>query len=164
MQLTAIAAVARNGVIGVAGALPWHIPEDFARFKQVTMGSNLIMGRKTFESIGGALKGRISIVVTSRPGPAETLTPAECGAETRLLWVSSLDEALAAADPAKPTFIGGGGQLYREAWPLLTDLDITQVDRSPAGDTYFPEISPDTWRETWREPHDGFCFVNYTRA
>lgn len=160
--LIAIAAVARNGVIGAGGRMPWHLPEDFRRFKKVTMGGSLIMGRKTFESIGSPLPGRTSIVVSRRPpGPNRT---EEClSAGTRVIWVSSVAEALAVADWHRPVFVAGGAEIFRQAWPLLTDLDITEVDQEPAGDTFFPEIDPEQWQEVSREPHPGFDFVRYRR-
>jgi dihydrofolate reductase len=166
MRVTAIAAVARNGVIGVAGGMPWNIPQDFARFRRVTMGSYLIMGRKTFQSIGAALPGRVSVVV-SRSAPAkktEEFDPAPGGRPTRVVWVDSLDAAFDAVDDARPVFVGGGAQIYRAAWSRLTDLDVTEVDSSPEGDAFFPEIAEDEWTKTWREPHDGFTFARYTRA
>jgi dihydrofolate reductase len=165
MKVTAIAAVGRNWVIGVGNRLPWNIPEDFARFKRVTMGGNLIMGRKTFHSIGGALPGRVSIVISRSaiPGQVEALAPAPNGEPTSVVWVDSLDAAFAAVDPSKPVFVGGGSQIYHEAWSRITDLDVTEVDQSPEGDAVFPQIDPATWQETWREPHDGFDFVQYTR-
>lgn len=162
MTLTAIAAVARNRVIGAAGDIPWSIPEDWKRFKAVTMGSNLVMGRVTFEAIGDPLPGRTSIVVSRRvpDGNGPTEIPAT---RTRVIWVRSLAEALAVADPDRPTFVAGGAEIYKLAWPLLSDLDITEVDLEPEGDAYFPEIDPAEWVEVSREPREGFAFVHYRR-
>ncbi|MDR1237309.1 MAG: dihydrofolate reductase [Propionibacteriaceae bacterium] len=165
MKLTAIAAVARNRVIGRDQGMPWNIPEDFRRFKQVTLGCNLIMGRVTFYSIGKLLPGRTSIVV-SRGDPAvfPDLPPGENGLATEVLWAHSLEDALRiAAESDRPSFVGGGAHIYAQAWPFLTDLDITEVDASPAGDAFFPEIDPAIWREVSREPREGFSFVKYTR-
>ncbi|MDR1431043.1 MAG: dihydrofolate reductase [Propionibacteriaceae bacterium] len=166
MKLTAIAAVGRNRVIGRDHGMPWSIPEDFRRFKRVTLGANLIMGRVTFYSIGKPLPGRTSIVI-SRGDPAEDfsgLPPAADGQATEVVWVHSLQQGLAvAAENGRPTFIGGGAHVYQEAWGLLTDLDITEVDASPAGDAFFPEIDPAGWQEVSREPRQGFAFVKYQR-
>ncbi|MDR1833125.1 MAG: dihydrofolate reductase [Propionibacteriaceae bacterium] len=152
MELVAIAAVASNGVIGSGGKMPWNIPQDLARFKLVTMGANLIMGRKTYDSIGGPLVGRNCIVVSRSPG-----------ADGRVTWAFSLPQALELADPMRKTFVGGGAQLYREAWPLLTGLDITEVEASPEGDAFFPQIDPADWVQTMREDHGGFAFTTYRR-
>lgn len=153
-SLTAIAAVARNGVIGHGQDIPWRIPEDWQRFKVVTLGGVLIMGRKTYESIGRPLPGRTTIVI-SRGCPA--LPP-----EVRC--ASSLDEALAlAADLPGRVFIAGGGEIFRLAWPLLTDLDLTLVDLEPAGTAFLPEVNPNEWREVARIPREGYQFVRYRR-
>ena len=155
--LTAVAAVARNGVIGVDGHLPWRIPEDMRHFRDVTMGGALIMGRATFDSLPRPLPGRVCVVLSRRQiGPAET-TPS-------VVRVSSIDGALRAADATgRPAFVVGGGQVYAATWSLLTNLDITWVDADPVGDVRFPEISHNEWQETYREPHDGFTFVRYRR-
>jgi len=179
-RLTGIAAVGRNGVIGVRGDMPWHISEDLRRFKQVTMGGAVIMGRVTFEGIGRPLPGRTSIVVSRRAGPAPdafsdsgAANPSTRGdpspgasdpAPTRVIYVNSLDAAVAAADTlGLRAFVAGGAQVYRLAWPLLTDLDITEVDQAPDGDAFFPGIDLAQWAEASREPHDGFAFVHYVR-
>ena len=136
-----IAAVGANGVIGSDGEIPWRLPSDFAHFKRTTLGKPLIMGRKTFESIGKPLPGRTNIIVTRQPGYA---------AEGALV-ASSLAEALerarevAAADGADEIMIGGGGEIYREAMPLAERLYVTHVDASPDGDAWFPSIEPSNW-------------------
>jgi dihydrofolate reductase len=134
-----IAAVARNGVIGDHGKLPWRLPSDFAFFKRQTMGKPLIMGRKTFESIGKPLPGRTNIVVTRNRSYAPE------GA----VVVGSLSLALELAQAAGPeeVMIGGGGEIYREAMPLAGRLYITHVELDPEGEAIFPEIDPDVWRE-----------------
>ena len=127
--LALIAAVARNGVIGRDGDLPWHISEDLKHFKKKTDGHAIIMGRKTHESIGRALTSRRNIVVT-RSGAAFE------GCET----AASLEEAI---DLARATdecpFVIGGSSLYEAALPLATELHLTTIDEDVAGDTYFPE-------------------------
>jgi dihydrofolate reductase len=166
MDITAIAAIGKNRVIGREQGLPWNIPEDFRHFKQVTMGATLIMGRVTFGSIGKPLPGRISVVV-SRAAPDRDyadLPPSANGSETRVIWVHSLKDALQVATGLdRPVFIGGGASIYEQAWPYLTELDITEVDAEPDGDRFFPVIDPAEWREISRDPREGFDFVRYTR-
>jgi dihydrofolate reductase len=154
-EIVGIAAVARNGVIGADGDIPWRIPEDWRRFKQLTMGQVLIMGRKTWASIGRPLPGRITYVVTrDRMWRGEDV-----------FTVPFLDEAFAQAAAREPQtiFVAGGGEIYRAAWDRLTRLEITEVDAEPVGDVTFPEINPAEWQETSREPHAGFTFVSYRR-
>lgn len=155
-EVAAIAAVADNGVIGNRGAIPWRIPGDLPRLKRLTMGHHLVMGRRTFESLGRPLPGRTNIVLTrdrdwSAPGA---------------VVVHSLDEALAVAaatDPGATVWIFGGGEVYRAAWDRITRLEVTLVHRSPAGDTTFPTIDPAQWAEASREVHEGFAYVTYRR-
>lgn len=139
-MLALIAAVAKNGVIGADGRIPWDIPEDRKHFKELTMGHVLVMGRRTYEEIGRPLPGRITIVVS------KTLA-AECGgaralkADDCLLYAASLDDALRLAGevaPGKTVFISGGGQLYKAALSLADVLYLTEIDAEISGDTYFP--------------------------
>jgi dihydrofolate reductase len=131
--LALIVAVARNGVIGKAGDLPWHISEDLKHFKRTTSGHAVIMGRKTHESIGGALPKRRNIVVTRSGASFE-------GCET----AGSLDEAIALARTTDPCpFVIGGASLYLEALPLATEVHLTTIDEQVDGDTYFPTDLPD---------------------
>lgn len=136
-----IAAVGENGVIGADGTIPWHLPSDFAHFKRTTMGKPLIMGRKTFESIGKPLPGRVNIVVTRQRGYRPD------GVLVFDSLVAALDHAqeIAAADGADEVMIGGGGEIYREAMPLAQRLYVTHVAVSPAGDARFPAIDPKQW-------------------
>jgi len=157
-SLTGIAAVARNRVIGAGRSLPWHIPADLAHFRVTTMGGAMIMGRKTFDSVGGPLPGRASIVVSHWAGK-----PFEEG-ETSLSWASSIEDAIAdARSTGRPIFVIGGGQIFEQTWPLLTDLNLTLVDATPEGDTFFPRVRPTEWVEVSREPRDGLSFVRYRR-
>ena len=156
MEVIGIAAVARNGVIGADNDIPWRIPADWARFKRLTMDQVLIMGRKTWASIGGALPGRTTFVLTR-----DTNWRGE-----GVYAVPVLDEAFdraAALDPAA-IFVAGGGEIYRAAWDRLTGLEITEVDAEPEGDVTFPGIDPQVWSEISREPHEGYAFVSYRRA
>ncbi len=157
-----IAAVARNGVIGARGGIPWRLPSDLARFKALTMGKTLIMGRKTFESIGVPLPGRRTIVVTrdsawSRSGVAAA---SDIGAALRLALAESPEEIM----------IAGGGEIYAATIGIADRLNITEIDLAPEGDAWFPEIHATRWRVSTREagvraPRDDadFTFVDYRR-
>lgn len=157
MEVVAVAAVARNGVIGAGGAIPWQLPGDLPRFKKITQGHVLIMGRKTYDSIGRPLPGRSTIVITRNPDWTAD------GVEA----VGSVDQALQRAeeiDPDGPIFIAGGGDIYRAALERTDRLEITEVDAEPEGDATFPEIDHDQWVETGRDDdHDGFSWVTYAR-
>ena len=153
-EVIGIAAVARNGVIGAGNDIPWRIPEDWARFRAITMGHVLIMGRKTYDSIGRPLSGRTTIVVSRDPAwRAEGVTVA-----------ADLDTAFDRAFALAPTkiFVAGGGQIYAAAWERLDTLEITEVDAEPAGDVTFPSIGVD-WRETARDRRDGFTLITFRR-
>ena len=153
-RVTLIAALGRNRVIGRDGEMPWHLPEDLKHFKHTTMGHPMVMGRKTFESIGRVLPGRRTIVITRQPGWSHADVEA----------AHSLPEALSLAGPANEVYVVGGGEVYAEALPFAQRLVLTEVHDSPEGDTWFPEWSPEKWRETSREPHEGFDIVTYERA
>ena len=146
--------MAKNRVIGHAGGLPWHLPEDLKHFRAVTSGHAIIMGRRTHASIGRALPERRNIVLSATPGYTAP------GCEV----AHSLDEALALAralDP-EPRVIGGA-TLYRQALPLATRIYLTEVDREPTGDTRFPELDATEWEEIERRPGDGVAFVVLAR-
>jgi dihydrofolate reductase len=150
-----IAAVARNGVIGAGRDIPWHISEDLQRFKRFTIGQVVIMGRKTFASIGRPLPGRTTFVITrDRMWRGEGVRA-----------VAFVDQAIQLGRDLRPDaiFVAGGGEIYRAAWDHLDRLEVTEVDLEPAGDVTFPPILPAEWQETGREPHDGFSFVSYRR-
>jgi len=158
--LALIAAVARNGVIGVDNRLPWRLPDDLKRFRALTIGHTVIMGRRTFESIGSALPARQNIVVTHR----HDLRPPGCETAT------TLTDAIALATMPEPAFVIGGEALYRAAMPLASALFLTEIDRDFAGDARFPDFARDAWRETSRElkrqdEAGGFCyaFAEYER-
>jgi len=159
-RLTLIVARARNGVIGKDNGMPWKIPGEQAYFKRVTMGHPIVMGRKTWESIGRPLPGRRNIVVT-RDRDYKAMG-AECA--------GSLDDALALAGDAPEVFVIGGAQLYAAALPRADRLLITEIDQDFDGDTTFPAPEPSQWRETARDRHAStperpFCvdYVEYTR-
>jgi dihydrofolate reductase len=133
-RLNLIAAVSKNGVIGRDQALPWHLPEDLKRFKETTYGAPVIMGRKTFESIGRLLPGRKNIIITRRP---DWIVP-------NAIVVQNLEAALAKAggddgSAAHDVFVIGGGEIYRMALPKADRLYITEIDLTVEGDAYFPE-------------------------
>lgn len=142
-SLAIIVAMAANGVIGAGNRLPWRLPEDLRHFRALTTGHAIIMGRKTWESLPGALPGRQSIVVSRDP----SFTAA--GADV----AASLDEALAAVRMPEPAFCIGGGELYRLALPRTTTLYLTEIHRDYAGDVHFPRFDRAQWRETAREEH-----------
>ncbi len=143
-RVSLIAAVARNGVIGRDNAMPWRLPSDLKRFKAITTGHPVVMGRKTFQAIGRPLPGRANIVV-SRQGFAAP------GAEV----VADLAAALAKAGETEgeggEIFVIGGAEIYRQAIAAADRLYITEVDTQPDGDARFPAIDPASWHETARE-------------
>jgi dihydrofolate reductase len=168
MTVTLVAAVAANGVIGVNGDLPWHLPADLAHFKQLTLGHPMIMGRATFDSIGRALPGRTTIVVTRNP---EWSAPSTDGGVVEV--AASLSEALdRACELDDDIFIVGGGQIYAEALDagVVDLLCITRVAIAPDGDTSFPRLDWEAWLPVVRIPHaadgdrPGFEIVTYSRS
>jgi dihydrofolate reductase len=165
-SLALIAAVADNGVIGVDNRLPWHLPEDLRHFKRLTLGKPVIMGRRTYESIGRPLPGRFNIVVSRQAGLVID------GVEV----VADLDAALALArdraeaEHVDEIFVLGGAQLYALALPLAERLYLTEVHLAPAGDTLFPDWSREEWLEVSRDRRPAtaefvhpFDFVVYRR-
>ncbi len=160
-QVALIAAVAANGVIGADNRLPWRLPDDLERFRALTTGHAVIMGRKTWKSLPRALPERQNIVVTRQRDFGDA------GAEV----AHSFAAALALVRLPEPVFCIGGGELYRAALPFATTLHLTEIARDFAGDVRFPPIDRGAWRETWRENHpasapDGFpyAYVTYERA
>ncbi|MGI9175060.1 MAG: dihydrofolate reductase [Rhodothermales bacterium] len=161
-ELVLIAAVAEaNRVIGKDGELPWHLPEDLKRFKRLTMGHPLLMGRRTFESLvdqfGGPLPGRRNVVLTSRgalPGYPDVETHA------------SIEEAMQALKGSERIFIGGGGAVYEQFLPQADCLELTLVEGDYDGDAFFPEyerlVGP-VFEVTEEDARDGFRFVTYKR-
>jgi dihydrofolate reductase len=142
VKVSLIVAVAQNGVIGAANTLPWHLPEDLAHFKRTTTGHSIIMGRRTFESIGRALPMRRNIVVTSRKDIQ--LAGIECCA--------SLGAALEMCRDETEVFVIGGAALYAAALALSSKLVVTEIGRSFSGDAFFPKI-PQQFQEVSREHH-----------
>jgi dihydrofolate reductase len=154
--LTLVAAMGRNRVIGRDGDMPWHFSEDLKHFKRTTIGGVMIMGRKTFDSIGRPLPGRRSIVVTRSSDWSHE------GVEV----AHSLDEALTLAGSGARVFVVGGGEIYAQALPLATRLVLTEIDDAPDGDTFFPDWSRDEWTEKSRtvgETSPELSFVTWER-
>ena len=139
--VTLVVAATDAGVIGRDNAMPWHLPADLAHFKEVTMAKPIVMGRRTYESIGRALPGRLNVVVTrdlrwSAPG---------------VVVAHSFDEALAACGDAPEAMVIGGAQLYAAALPRATRVHLTRIHAALDGDTFFPTLPPAEWREVARE-------------
>ncbi len=147
MHVALIAAVAENGVIGRAGALPWRLPEDLRHFRKTTTGHHVVMGRKTWESLGRPLAGRTNLVLSRDPG---LVVP---GA----IVLSSLEAAISLARDAGETelFVIGGGELYRAALPHADRVYLTRVALTPDGDVHFPELDSQSWIEVARTDHRG---------
>lgn len=142
VPIAMIVAMGENRVIGAAGEIPWRLPTDFAHFKRTTLGKPLVMGRKTFESIGKPLPGRTNIVVTRQEGYA----PEGVLVAATLSGAIDMAQAVASADGAEEVMIGGGGEIYREAMPLAERLYVTHVAVAPSGDAWFPPIDPAEWQ------------------
>ena len=151
MTIILIAAVGANGVIGRDNDLPWRIREDLQHFKQLTLGHTLVMGRKTYDSIGRPLPRRRTVVVTRQPDWSAD------GVEV----VHDVEDAL---KQTGDLYVAGGGEIYRQALPYADRLELTEVDQSPAGDVTFPSFNRSEWQETARDRHDGFTFVTYDRV
>jgi dihydrofolate reductase len=139
-MLTIIAAIANNNALGKDNDLIWHLPADLIRFKKITTGHHIIMGRNTFESIGKPLPNRTMVIISRN----KTYKVPGC------VVVNSLKEALKIAKNDKSPFIIGGGQVYKEAILLADRLDITEVHYDFDADVYFPEIDPNIWQEETR--------------
>ncbi len=152
MTVGIIAAVARNGVIGDGAGMPWHLPEDLAFFKRTTMGQTLLMGRRTFDSIGRALPGRRTVVLT------RDCTWQHPGVEV----AHTFEEGLALAGPT-PVWVAGGGEIYRLALPYARTLVLTEIEQDAQGSVTFPPFDRDEWVETSRVPGPGLAWVTYTR-
>jgi dihydrofolate reductase len=144
MSLSLIVAMAEDRVIGIDNRLPWRLPSDLQRFKRLTMGHHMVMGRRTWDSIGRALPGRTSVVVTRR---------ADFRAPAGVVVAHSLEEALAACAGDDEPFVIGGAELYGHALPIARRIHLTVIERHFAGDTFFPALDPDSWTLAASEPH-----------
>ena len=154
-----VAAVARNGIIGAKSQLPWHLPEDLKHFRKITLGHPVIMGRRTWESLGKPLPGRENIVISRKPGFEAP------GASVAV----SVEGAIALCTGEPVAFVIGGAKIYAEALALADGLVLTEIDADCAGDTRFPDWDRAAWRATQRETHTSaeglrFDFVLYEKS
>lgn len=161
MRISIIVAFDRNRLIGQNNALPWHLPADLQHFKKLTMGHHMVMGRKTFESIGKPLPGRTSVVVTTDP-----------------MWVypgcisaPSLPLAIEACEGATEVFLIGGARIFKEGMQYAHRIFVTRIDHEFEGDTWFPEIDENVWKEVNQEHHRkddrnawDYTFAEYRKA
>lgn len=159
IEIVLVAAVAANGVIGDEGEMPWHYPEDLRHFKETTMGHPVVMGRHTFESIvdrlGEPLPGRTNVVLTSSP----SLLP------DGVVPATSIDAAIEAAveSGAETVYVVGGASVYEQFLPRADRLALTEIDVEYEGDTYFPTVDWESWREVERLETNDLSFVQYER-
>lgn len=159
MELSIIVAISENNVIGNEGEIPWHIPEDLKRFKKLTMGHPVIMGRKTFDLIPSKFKplsGRTNIVVTRN---------LEFEYEGVIIC-RSIHETLRKAGAREIgglSYVAGGGEIYRQFLPLADRMEITKVKGYYKGDSYFPTVNWSQWEETFKEEHENYSFHTYRR-
>lgn len=185
MKVSIVAAVARNGIIGIDNRLPWHLPEDLAFFKQTTLGCPVLMGRKTYESINRPLPGRLNVVLSSNaawlPAPAKDGTPRSVisypselpgGGTTQIATATSLPDTLKWLSEFSQVFLIGGSNLYQQALDqdLVDELILTEIHQDFAGDASFPQWDHNHFTETDRitnpatnERAWGFDFVKYAR-
>jgi dihydrofolate reductase len=159
-SISIIVAMASNRIIGIDNTLPWRIPEDLKHFKALTMGHHLVMGRKTYDSIGRPLPGRTTVVVTRD----HSLKIEGC------IVAHSLDEAIAACAGDSEFFVVGGAEIYAQALPLADTLYATEIQQEIAGDAHFPEFDKKAWQEVAREKRSQaepqlleYHFVTYRR-
>ena len=153
-MISLIAAMAADRVIGMDNAMPWNLPADLAWFKKQTLNKPVIMGRRTFESIGRPLPGRLNIVISRSAGTAEGVS-----------WVTSPEEALKLVADAPEIMVIGGGKIYAQVLEKADRRYLTHIDAEVEGDTQFPDYDPDHWQSVFSEFHDAdannthsFCF------
>jgi dihydrofolate reductase len=159
-SLAIVVAMAQNRTIGIDNTLPWRCPEDLKHFKSLTLGHHLVMGRKTWDSIGRPLPGRTTVVVTrNRDWRADGC-----------LVAHSLDDAIDACNGDEIAFVVGGAELYAQALPLVDTLYVTEIGQAVTGDAHFPDFSPEEWQETERRSSSqetpqplSYDFVTYRR-
>ncbi|MNJ92960.1 Dihydrofolate reductase [compost metagenome] len=142
-QITIVVAISENNAIGKDNQLLWHLPADLKHFKNKTTGKTIIMGRKTYDSIGKPLPNRRNIVITRQRGLQLA------GIEV----VNSLEEAISICKADEEVFIIGGAEIYRQALPLVHKIELTRVHQEFEADAFFPELASETWKEVWKEDH-----------
>ena len=152
MSITIIAALAKNYVIGKEGTLPWDLPDDLKRFRNMIQGKHVIMGRKTYESIGRPLSGCETHVLT-----ADTSYVPMYGGTVH----HTLDEVLRAVNGAPEVCVAGGADIYKMFLPLATSMELTWVNKVVSGDTFFPAVDWTGWKEQKRDEKEGYTFVSY---
>lgn len=153
-MISIIVAIARHGAIGKDNALLWHISDDLKRFKRITSGHPVVMGRKTYESLGRPLPNRINVVITRNTDfRAEGCTV-----------VHSMAEAVSLFPATEEVFVIGGAQIYAEALDIADKFYLTKVEAQYDADTFFPKWDPAQWREISCENHDGYSFIDYVRG
>lgn len=158
-SLSLIVAIAKNRVIGVNNSLPWHLPEDLKRFRALTTGHHIIMGRKTYESLGRLLPDRTTVIVSRNP---------DYKVEGAIV-VNSLEAAIAACGDDSEAFLIGGAELYKDGLKLSNKLYTTEIDEVYEGDAFFPEFDISEWRVGERESNHaenglGFSYITYQRV
>lgn len=139
MRISFIVAKSENNVIGINNKLPWHLKDDLQNFKRITMGHHMVMGRKTFESIGKALPGRMSLVISSEPRPVQD----------QVVWFPSIWRAIKFAERAGETelFIIGGEKIFKSALSIVDRIYLTEIPSVIKGDVYFPQLSMKNWKK-----------------
>jgi dihydrofolate reductase len=143
IRIVFVVAMARNGIIGRDGQMPWHLPDDLKRFKALTLGKPVLMGRKTYDSIGKPLVERRNIVLTRNL----------CWEAPQVIVVHTLEEALRQARPARELMVIGGADIFSMCVPLCSRIELTLIDADIEGDTRFVALEPSEWREAARESH-----------
>lgn len=147
MKVALIVAAARNNVIGRENQLPWHLPGDLKYFKAMTLGKPVVMGRKTHESIGRALPGRLNVVISRRETQSQ---------DSEIRWVQGVEEALKLARTEQPdadeVMVMGGAEIYEQSLPLADRVYLTRIDADIEGDAYFPALASDQWRLVEEQP------------
>lgn len=146
-MITLIAAAAENNALGKNNDLVWHLPDDFKRFKQLTSGHFIILGRKTFESFPKPLPNRTHIIITRQPGYAKKVDESCC------IVVNSLEQAIEKTNPNNENFVIGGGEIYKLALPFADKIELTRVHATFDADAFFPEINTQEWNLTHEEFH-----------
>ncbi len=166
-MLAIVAAVAKNNVIGIKNRLPWNLPEDLKRFKELTAGKTVMMGSKTFESIvsmlGKPLPNRTNVVLAREANyKVPAFAKATAGEAESVVIQTSIPDALRNYG-SSDIFVIGGGEIYRQTIDLADTLYITHIDKEVEGDTHFPEIDPKKWHKISEDPHEGYSFAVYKK-
>lgn len=170
-MIALIAAIAKNNVIGSKDGLPWYLPEDLKRFKQITLGKTVLMGRKTYESIikrlGKPLPNRTNVVITRRENfsapPEVKIFHSIYEALSALGQHPSLGDGEGRERSKEDIYVIGGAQIFNQTLPLAEKLIITHIHKAYPGDVYFPEIDFSKWQKTFEEPHADYTFAEYER-